>query len=189
MSSGDAARPILTLVSTIVSGNTATAANGRSDIADRRRGDGERQLQRHRRRRRVHPVRHQRQQPAFGAALNLLPLANNGGPTPTIALGAGSPAVDAGANPAGLTTDQRGPGFPRVRRRRPPDIGAFEGILDAPAATGGPFANVTAAGGTTYTFTVTYTGDTADQRRDARQQRRPRHRAERVQPARPRSSA
>ena len=38
----------------------------------------------------------------------LSPLANNGGPTQTQALPAGSPAIDAGANPDGLTTDQRG---------------------------------------------------------------------------------
>ncbi|HEV3311517.1 MAG TPA: choice-of-anchor Q domain-containing protein, partial [Chloroflexota bacterium] len=48
-------------------------------------------------------------------------LASNGGPTETIALLAGSPAIDAGSNslavdPQGkaLTTDQRGLGFPRI---------------------------------------------------------------------------
>jgi CSLREA domain-containing protein len=53
------------------------------------------------------------------------PLAANGGPTQTRALLAGSPAIDAGSNPAGLTTDQRGPGFPRVAGKAA-DIGAFE---------------------------------------------------------------
>jgi len=57
----------------------------------------------------------------------LLPLANNGGPTRTHALGSGSPAVDAGNNSAGLTTDQRGSGFPRIVGPAP-DIGAFEGV-------------------------------------------------------------
>ncbi len=53
----------------------------------------------------------------------LLPLADNGGPTLTHALAPTSPAIDAGNNNAGLTTDQRG--FARVAGARP-DIGAFE---------------------------------------------------------------
>ena len=57
----------------------------------------------------------------------LLPLADNGGPTKTHALGPDSPAVDAGNNSAGLTTDQRGSGFPRIVGTAP-DIGAFEGV-------------------------------------------------------------
>ena len=40
-------------------------------------------------------------------------LQDNGGPTPTIALQATSPAIDAGSNPNSLTYDQRGVGFPR----------------------------------------------------------------------------
>jgi hypothetical protein len=55
----------------------------------------------------------------------LAPLGNNGGPTPTHALLAGSPAKNAGANPAGLPNDQRGPGFARVVGPAA-DIGAFE---------------------------------------------------------------
>ncbi len=54
-------------------------------------------------------------------------LADNGGPTQTIALLAGSPAIAAG-NPAlatGLTTDQRGTGFAREVDGKI-DIGAFE---------------------------------------------------------------
>jgi hypothetical protein len=56
------------------------------------------------------------------------PLADNGGPTKTHALPAGSPAINAGDNatvPPGLTTDQRGPGFPRIVGGTV-DIGAFE---------------------------------------------------------------
>jgi hypothetical protein len=57
------------------------------------------------------------------------PLQNNGGLSETMALQAGSPAIDAGsnavANAAGLTTDQRGPGFPRIVGAAV-DIGAFE---------------------------------------------------------------
>ena len=51
-------------------------------------------------------------------------LADNGGPTQTIALLAGSPALDAGSNPDRLATDQRGRGFPREVGQT--DIGAFE---------------------------------------------------------------
>ena len=42
------------------------------------------------------------------------PLADNGGPTLTHAVLAGSPALDAGSNPQGLTNDQRGTGFVRT---------------------------------------------------------------------------
>ena len=61
----------------------------------------------------------------------LLPLANNGGPTRTHALGVGSPALDAGNNIANLPTDQRGAAFPRVLGARA-DIGAIEGALPPP---------------------------------------------------------
>jgi hypothetical protein len=56
------------------------------------------------------------------------PLQDNGGPTQTMALLPGSPAIDRGSNalvPADLTTDQRGPGFDRVSGDSV-DIGAFE---------------------------------------------------------------
>jgi hypothetical protein len=82
-------------------------------------------------------------------------LANNGGPTNTIALAPGSPAVNAGSNPAGLTTEQRVI-YPRVVGSAP-DIGAYE---VQPSATVG-LSDVTAIGGTSYTFTVTYTDPTA----------------------------
>jgi CSLREA domain-containing protein len=61
------------------------------------------------------------------ADLNLGPLGDNGGPTQTIALGPGSVAIDAGDNTAaaGLITDQRGSGFPRIVNGRV-DVGAFE---------------------------------------------------------------
>jgi len=55
----------------------------------------------------------------------LLPLALNGGPTRTHALGAGSPAIDAGNDDAALDFDQRGSGFARVSGAAA-DIGAFE---------------------------------------------------------------
>ena len=56
----------------------------------------------------------------------LAPLGNYGGPTQTMALLPGSPAIDAGNNaliPAGVTTDQRG--FARIVNGTV-DIGAFE---------------------------------------------------------------
>jgi len=56
----------------------------------------------------------------------LLPLADNGGPTLTHALASSSPAIDAGNNSTGATTDQRGAGFLREVPLGNPDIGAFE---------------------------------------------------------------
>ena len=55
----------------------------------------------------------------------LLPLADNGGPTWTMALASGSPAIDAGNNVANLSYDQRGAGFARVIGAAA-DIGAYE---------------------------------------------------------------
>jgi hypothetical protein len=55
----------------------------------------------------------------------LQPLSDNGGRSPTHALPAASPAIDAGLNSAGLADDQRGPGFPRVFGESA-DAGAFE---------------------------------------------------------------
>ena len=55
----------------------------------------------------------------------LLPLGDYGGPTPTHALAAGSPAIDQGSNPGHLIHDQRGAGYPRVFGAGV-DIGAFE---------------------------------------------------------------
>ncbi len=51
------------------------------------------------------------------------PLAANGGPTQTMALLPGSPAIDAGIAVSGVTTDQRGITRPKGSS---PDIGAFE---------------------------------------------------------------
>lgn len=61
----------------------------------------------------------------FGTNLKLGALQLNGGPTPTHALLVGSPAVDAGSNPAGLTTDQRGTVYARTVNPGT-DIGAYE---------------------------------------------------------------
>jgi hypothetical protein len=61
----------------------------------------------------------------FGTDLKLGPLAGNGGPTQTVALLPGSPAIDAGANTAGLVFDQRGFNHARVSGSAA-DIGALE---------------------------------------------------------------
>lgn len=55
----------------------------------------------------------------------LQPLADNGGPTKTHALGDGSPAINAGNNSKSLQFDQRGSPFERESDGRA-DIGAFE---------------------------------------------------------------
>ncbi len=86
-------------------------------------------------------------------------LADNGGPTQTIALQAGSPLLNVGSNPANLLTDQRGPGFARTSGAGT-DIGAFELLPVGIPTAGGTFSNLTTAA-PTYTFQVTYTDDTA----------------------------
>jgi len=53
------------------------------------------------------------------------PLQDNLGLSRTHALLPGSPAINAGSNPLGLTTDQRGDGFPRVLDGAA-DMGAYE---------------------------------------------------------------
>lgn len=61
------------------------------------------------------------------------PLQNNGGPTDTRALLAGSPAIDAGSNTGCPATDQRGVTRPQGLRC---DIGAFERDTTAPTVSG-----------------------------------------------------
>jgi hypothetical protein len=63
------------------------------------------------------------------------PLAGNGGPTLTMALLPGSPAIDSGTNQGAPEWDQRGPGFPRIVNGTI-DRGAFE-----VQSTGAPPAN------------------------------------------------
>ena len=69
----------------------------------------------------------------------------NGGPTETIALLPGSPAINTGDNLLGLSDDQRGPGFPREVNGQA-DIGAFEAANVPPVARDDAFTVV--AGGT-----------------------------------------
>jgi hypothetical protein len=66
------------------------------------------------------------------------PLQDNGGPTQTMALLPGSPAIDAGDNTDAPDWDQRGPGFPRIVGIIDPDnpiidIGAYEVQADLAA--------------------------------------------------------
>lgn len=82
-----------------------------------------------------------------GADPQLAPLADNGGPTRTHALLAGSPAIDKGSNPLDLASDQRGNGFPRMVGTST-DIGAWEWTPT------GDFSLKAMAGGATQTATI-----------------------------------
>jgi hypothetical protein len=87
------------------------------------------------------------------------PLQNNGGSTKTHLLLPGSPCVNSGSNPLNLTTDQRGPGFPRVLAGAA-DMGAAEGVDVNPTAT--PISippPITVPGGTSYAVVVRYDDD------------------------------
>jgi parallel beta-helix repeat protein len=95
----------------------------------------------------------------LGSNFLLGTLSNNGGPTQTIALLAGSPCLDAGSNPATLTTDQRGTGFPRMVGSAV-DIGAYEADAAAPTSSGS-FPDVTILGGASYSLSVTYSDNAA----------------------------
>jgi hypothetical protein len=91
------------------------------------------------------------------------PLQNNGGPTFTEALPANSPAIDMGSNPANLATDQRGPGFSRTSGAAT-DIGAFEFQVLPPAITSISPTSGPTAGGTSVTIMGTnFLGVTAVQ--------------------------
>jgi sporulation-control protein spo0M len=87
------------------------------------------------------------------------PLANNGGPTQTMALLAGSPAINAGSNSllTGLISDQRGAGFVRIAGGTA-DIGAYE-IQSHPPAT--PTDNAISTTNTTPTLTGTWDSSNA----------------------------
>ncbi len=87
----------------------------------------------------------------------LAPLGNYGGPTETLALLPGSPALGAGNNsliPAGDTTDQRGTGFPRVVNGTV-DIGAFESSGFSIAVTSGSGQSASGAFSAPLVATVT----------------------------------
>ncbi len=86
----------------------------------------------------------------------LAPLGNYGGPTQTMALLRGSPAINAGNNaliPAGVTTDQRGVGYPRIVGGTV-DIGAFESPYLTTVTSVSSSVNASAYG-QSVTFTAT----------------------------------
>ena len=86
----------------------------------------------------------------LGGDSKLGPLQSNGGPTPTFALLAGSPAIDAGQT--NLTTDQRG--FSRPFGKAP-DIGAFELQTLPVISINSPSVQEGNSGTTALTFTLT----------------------------------
>ncbi|HZT57022.1 MAG TPA: choice-of-anchor Q domain-containing protein [Pyrinomonadaceae bacterium] len=97
-----------------------------------------------------------------GANPMLASLADNGGPTPTMALSPGSPAIDAGVA-AGATFDQRGqprtvddPGVPNVGGSDGTDIGAYEAPPSCNISCPSDFsvANDTDECGAVVTYTV-----------------------------------
>ena len=95
-------------------------------------------------------------------------LADNGGPTQTIALLPGSPAIDAGSNALAvdpttglpLANDQRGPGFVRIDDGTV-DIGAFE-FEPYLVVTTQPPASVVVGAGFGVTVTFMYSADEVD---------------------------
>jgi len=95
----------------------------------------------------------------LGTNPQLAPLDNYQGATFTHALLPGSPAVDAGSNPDGLSFDQRGTPFARVLNGKP-DIGAFEGVLPVPGGVMTPIATIVTPGATPDEVVVTYQDET-----------------------------
>jgi hypothetical protein len=71
----------------------------------------------------------------------IAPLSDNGGPTLTMALMPGSPAIDAGATQGAPATDQRGIARPQGTAT---DIGAYEVQYSIPKFTGARFQSQTA---------------------------------------------
>jgi hypothetical protein len=91
----------------------------------------------------------------------LAPLALNGpGKTPTMAIAATSPAVDAGFDDAAPLDDQRGVARPQGGG---PDIGAYELLVDTTAPTAAPSQSPAANGAGWNTTDVTITWNWSDE--------------------------
>lgn len=88
------------------------------------------------------------------------PLANNGGPTQTMALLNGSPAINAGPSTSLFATDQRGPGFSRIIGTAS-DIGAFEQEKFVSILANAASGNEGNSGTSNFDFTVFRIGGTA----------------------------
>jgi CSLREA domain-containing protein len=120
----------LNVKNTIVAGNTAggTPADCGAVVAatsaDNISGDASCQF--------TDPGSHQNTNPLLGA------LANNGGPTDTMALQPGSPAIDAGTSAGCPATDQRGVARPQGSAC---DVGAFE-LVPTPPIPAKPSADL-----------------------------------------------
>ncbi len=95
---------------------------------------------------------------APGTPLLLGKLGGNGGSTLTFAPLTGSPLINAGSNPGGVGTDQRGQARQLGGKV---DIGAVEIDVNVPTAVVGTLPNVTTNGGATHTFSVVFADDTS----------------------------
>ena len=107
------------------------------------------------------------------AGLGLAPLGDYGGPTQTMALLPGSPAIGEGAAVAGVTTDQRG-----FALDSPVDIGAFQAVRSRwwsawrPTASARPPASWTCAARSTWRTPVRRRHDHVRSRRPSPRPRR-----------------
>ncbi len=116
----DSEQPLVSLSASIIGGCGGTFTNGGGNI-----------------------VRAATSCPGTAANPKLGPLAANGGPTKTIALLAGSPAIDRIAVPCGTTPDQRGVARPQGQGC---DTGAYE--FAPPGAITGAASHLSATGAT-----------------------------------------
>jgi CSLREA domain-containing protein len=149
---------VLTLIDTLVAGNSGSTAPDCSNQTSANITSGGNNLIGNNTGCTITNLQSSDQVGTSGSPINPLlgPLANNGGPTQTMALLAGSPAINAGNNGTCATTDQRGFARPAGVNC---DIGAFEaGAVGgvAPLITNGPPPNGTV--GILYSFTYTATG-------------------------------
>ncbi|MBX7105774.1 MAG: hypothetical protein K1X57_16950, partial [Gemmataceae bacterium] len=143
----------VSMVSTIVQGNTTSAPSG-SDISTTGTvnyrysllGNGAG----------INTLNNQGNNLALGTNPFVGALATNGGTVPTHAVLAGSPVIDKGTNPAtSVATDARG----ATRTYGNADIGAYEYTVAGIPTVQGTFADVTTTGATSYIFQLTFRDD------------------------------
>ncbi len=109
--------PAVTLVSSIVAGNTSASPAADIGSAMPLTAQGDHDI--------IMAMNGTPPPGSLDGDPGLLPLGDYGGPTPTHALAVDSLAIDRGSNPGHFASDQRGPGYPR-RAGGASDIGAFE---------------------------------------------------------------